>query len=122
GHHAVVDTQLEECLEVRDHGAALHLVRDVVSRIAHPDKLDTIELREDAAVVTAHHAKAKNSSAKRHHAPAFATAFTASTIWSRSASVRPGYTGRDSTSSATFSVTGRSSSRPKLGRRWIGVG
>ena len=53
---------------------------------------------------------------------ALAAVLTTETIFSRSALVNEGCTGRDRHSRATCSVTGRSNESPKDGKRCIGVG
>ncbi len=67
-----------------------------------------LNLAQYARVVPAHHADTEQTCTKRHQAPAFATCATAVTIRSRSAWVREGCTGRETTSRAAISVSGRS--------------
>src|SRR5699024_10878298 len=91
----------------------------------HSHQVHALEGFEVAGVMAAHHAQTDQSGPQipaHAHAPAFATVFTAWTIRSRSSSLTPGWTGSDSTSPTSRSVTGRSSSVANVGRRCTGVG
>ena len=122
--HRVVDAQGEQLLEGADdrdpvRGGARH----TTGRVGDADEVDPVEGGQDAGVVAAHHAQADEASAQvRHQAPAFATALTASTIVSRSAWLRDGWTGSEITSVAACAVSGRSRVSPNEGRAWTGVG
>ena len=92
-------------------------------RVGDADQVDPVEGGQHAGVVAAHHAQADEAGAQvGHQAPAFATAFTASTIVSRSAWLSAGWTGSEITSRAARAVSGRSSVSPNEGRACTGVG
>src|SRR5699024_10101696 len=102
-----------------------HTVR-VTPGIRDGHQFHTLQGTQVAGMVPAHHPQPDKPSTQcllRHrHAPAFATVFTASTIRSRSVSEMLGWTGNDSTSQASISVTGRSTSVRNVCSRCTGVG
>jgi hypothetical protein len=125
GHrdHRRVDALVDERRDGLEHGQAARDAVRVALRVGDGDEPHAVELTGDADVVAAHHAEADDADAQlRHHAPAFARAFTAATTRSRSPSDSDGCTGSDSTSRAARSVSGRSISRPNDGSRWFGFG
>src|SRR5439155_1246872 len=82
-----------------DHGLGL---------VAHRHQLHAVEVAEHAQVVATHRAETDEGDSR--HA-VVATLRTASTIRSRSDSLRPGCTGRDRTWSAACSETGMETDR-----------
>src|SRR5699024_6987097 len=115
GDDCIIDPRLSQRASVGEHLEILcHTVR-VTARVGDSDQFHALQGAQVAGVVPAHHPQPDQPGTQclllhHRHAPAFATVFTASTIRSRSVSERLGWTGNDSTSRASISVTGRSTS------------
>src|SRR5690606_41050526 len=122
-HHRVVDARVDEVLHRAAHLEPAGDTVRVTARIGHGHELDAGQRPEHARVVPAHHAQADEARLEvGHHAPAFATALTPATTFSRSSWLSAGWTGSDRTSAHAFAVSGRSSVRPNDGSSWFGIG
>src|SRR5699024_7991944 len=126
GDDCIVDPRVSQRTSVGEHLEILcHAVR-VTARVGDSNQLHALQGTQVAGMVPAHHPQPDQPGTQcllRHrHAPAFATVFTASTIRSRSVSEMLGWTGNDSTSRASISVTGRSTSVRNVCNRCTGVG
>ena len=125
GDHAVVDALGDEPLDARVQRASAGDAVRVTRGVGDGDERDAVERAENPGVVAPHHAETDEAGAQRHQAPAFATALTVSTIFSRSSADSAGCTGSDSACCAATSVCSRSSPGARCssdGRRWLGIG
>ncbi len=131
GHDSVVDTERDQFVDGVQDGCTLGGTVGVAHRVDDADEVDALEAGQDPGVVASHGAEPDESGAQA----AFGThssspsAFTAHTMRSRSPADRAGWTGRETTSAAARSVSGRSQVRPAFWSgsqygfsRWIGVG
>ena len=119
----IVEALCDQLVDVgEDVEAAGQAVR-VARGVGDGDQVDAVDRAQVARVVAAHHAQPDQARAKVcHQAPALASAFTASTMRSRSCGVSDGCTGSDRHSRAACSVPSRCASTWKGFRRWFGTG
>ena len=116
GYDRHVDALIDQPTRVVEYRGPASGTHRISHRVGHPGEFDPVDLGDHAGMVAAHLSES-------HHADSQHLAHeTASTMVARSSSESAGCTGSDSTSAAAFAVSGRSRSRSKLGRRWVGIG
>jgi hypothetical protein len=112
---AEIQSELEQCIEITDAWHSMRTAKSVTLRIGDSHEFYFVKLAEYPSMVAAHHPETQDAGSQRHWLTALITAST-------SAFVRSGLIGRERTSAAARSVSGRSVPVAKGGCRWIGTG